>query len=221
MYTLLIIGVALVVAAVAVWLSTEEAVPANVLGGLSLLMLTLSIVSLGVSCANVPVGYTEVDSVSYMTEAGHIETLDEGDYYTDGTNYYKADPNKAYWVPFASVEYVKLELPGKVVSWESGDMDGNADTTQRCCANCGNELNVSDKSDCGCVCGQSTSKDGAERFCTNCGNKTNESDKFCAGCGTSLPDSADTAQQFCANCGKELNDAAKFCGGCGAVVANK
>ena len=149
MFTLAIIAVVFFIA----WLLTDTDYSGLAITAISLGVL--AVVSSGVSCTNVPDGYTEVDSVSYMTKAGYIETLDECDYYTDGTDYYEQNTDKANWVPFAPAEYVKVELPGTVVAWGTEDkvVSGQVETPERFCANCGNELGEGDK------------------FCTGCGAK--------------------------------------------------
>ncbi len=116
----------------------------------------LTVLHLCLSDVAPPAEYTRVDRISYMTEDRVLETLAEEDYYTDGANFYSKNFDRARWVPFATCEYVKMELPGEVVAWGSGDIvdSGQADTSHR--------------------------------FCTSCGNELGEGDKFCAGCGDAV-----------------------------------
>ena len=106
MITLIIIACVLVIVACIFAWNCEKSGPWFSGGIFVLLMAAISsLVSM-----RIPTGYIKIDNLSHVTESGYVETI-EGDYFSDGENYYVRKAGKSKWIPFAPCEYVKVALP--------------------------------------------------------------------------------------------------------------
>lgn len=126
--------------------------PQSICFGLALAFLFLTATSAFVSFLAHSTEYTTVDSISYTSDSGLIETLEDGPYYKKGDNYYIQSPGLAYWIPFYPCDYVEINLPNNTTPPESP----TENETKKLCTSCGNKLNVEDK------------------FCADCGTKVKE-----------------------------------------------
>ena len=88
---------------------------------LAAVCIPLCLVSLCVTDSAYPTDLVRAERVYYIAETGNIEFL-EGDYYTDGSNYYSKELGRAAWIPFAPPEYVVVEVPGEPVPCADGYM---------------------------------------------------------------------------------------------------
>ena len=100
-----------------------------------------------ISTSNIPEGYQKIETYSYVTETGAVETL-EGPYFKKGETYYRQELGEAAWIPFAQCDYVAVDLPGNAINSESGSSTDNEN--KLFCTSCGNELNAKDKFCAGC-----------------------------------------------------------------------
>lgn len=116
--------------------NSEDPVPFKL--GSMLIMFAVPIVLLSMSISqenNIPEGFQKIESYSYVTDAGNIETLD-GPYFKKGNTYYTQEMGSAYWIPFGQCKYVEIDLPGN--------------ENNQYCTSCGNELNAKDVFCSGC-----------------------------------------------------------------------
>lgn len=67
---------------------------------------------------NIPEEFQRIESYSYVTEAGEIETLD-GPYFEKDGAYYTQEVGLTWLVPFGECEYVEVELPESAVDLSS------------------------------------------------------------------------------------------------------
>ncbi len=87
----------------------------TVLEGISYFILILTVFLCAVSALLstdilAPKGYTEVESIYYVTESGVMETIPGPLFEKDGV-YYQRESTKAEWIPFHPIEYTKIPLP--------------------------------------------------------------------------------------------------------------
>ena len=116
------ITLAIIIAAVGIALTVwghnaERATPLALGGGLMLLALVATFLSMTVSLDyNIPEGFERVEYYSYVTEAGTVETLD-GPYFKKDDAYYTQEMGSAYWIPFGQCEYVEANLPESATNY--------------------------------------------------------------------------------------------------------